>query len=66
MQLLIGSGPDEESPLSFTYLLNSRVTFNASRGYHAHPILSPDGRILLFNSNITGIPQVYQATGWEW
>lgn len=66
MQLYVGSASDEESALSLTYLLNTRVTFNKANGYHAHPILSPDGSILLFNSNITGIPQVYQAVGWSW
>ena len=32
-------------------------------GYHAHPILSPDASVLLFNSNITGTPQAYMVTG---
>lgn len=66
MQLFIGSADDEERPLDFTYLLNTRVTFNKGGGYHAHPIVSPDGNIVLFNSNMTGIPQVYQAIGWTW
>ncbi len=66
MQLIVGSAADLESPLRFTYLLNTQVTFNKSKGYHAHPILSPDGSILLFNSNLTGIPQVYLVTGFAW
>jgi len=64
MQLLVGSAADLESPLDITYLLNTRVTFNKPGGYHAHPILSPDGSILLFNSDVTGLRQVYWVTGW--
>ena len=29
---------------------------------HPHPVISPDGSKVLFNSDRTGIPQVYVAT----
>lgn len=63
MQVYYASAPDEMSPLTFRYILNTGVTFNAANGYHAHPILSPDASMLLFNSNITGKPQAYMVTG---
>jgi hypothetical protein len=64
MHIHIGSAPDEETPLAFRYILNSGVTFTRNTGHmHAHPILSPDGNRLFFNSDITGTPQVYMVTG---
>jgi len=66
MQVYIGSAKDEKSPLAFRYILNSRVTFNAANGYHAHPILSPDGSVLFFNSNLSGKRQVYMVTDFQY
>lgn len=63
MMIYAGSAPDENSPLVFQCLLNTGVTFSANNGYHAHPIISPDGKLLLFNSNITGTPQAYRIDG---
>ena len=66
MLVIIGSAPNEESPLNFRYLLNSGVVFTGMKGHdHAHPILSPDGGRLFFNSNMTGVPQAYMATGFS-
>lgn len=67
MQVYVGSAPDERSPLNFRYILNTGINFVGNNtGYHAHPILSPDGEILLFNSKITGTPQAYMVTGmWD-
>lgn len=65
MLIYVGSAPDDETPLTFRYLLNTGVTFNAATGYHAHPILSPDGSMLLFNSNFTGIPHAYLVREYE-
>ena len=66
MQIHIGSAPNEETPLTFHYILNSGVTFTGNNGYHAHPILSPDGSMLLFNSNMTGTPQAYLVKGYAY
>ncbi len=63
MQIFIGRARTETSPLKIRYLLNTGITFNAANGYHAHPILSPDGRMLLFNSNASGARQFYLVTG---
>lgn len=62
MRLYAGAAPDLHSPAAFRLLLNTCVTFNANNGYHAHPILSPDGRYILFNSDVTGQRQIYRVT----
>ena len=64
MQIYFGSARDERSPLKFTYLLNSQNTFTGKH-LHAHPILSPDGTMLFFNSAISGMRQFYMVTGFE-
>jgi len=61
MLLYAGSAPDENSPAKIQYLLNTGITFKFGSQYHAHPILSPDGSKILFNSNISGKPQVYMV-----
>jgi len=67
MHVYIGSAPDEETPLTFRYILNSGVTFNGNKGHmHAHPIISPDSSRLFFNSDITGKPQAYMVTGFTY
>jgi hypothetical protein len=62
MRIFAGRAPDMKSPAAFRLLLNSCITFNANNGYHAHPIISPDGRAILFNSDVTGKRQVYLVT----
>lgn len=51
-------GPDR--PLAFRYLCNTGGDFKA---VHAHPMVSPDGKRVYFNSGITGVPQVYAVEG---
>ena len=46
----------------FTYLLDTRTTFSDPET-HAHPFLSPDGRLGFFNSDETGILQAYMIRG---
>ena len=65
MLIYAASAPDEESPLNFRYLLNSGVVFKMGSGYHAHPILSPDGSMLLFNSDLSGTKQIYLVRDFE-
>ena len=65
MQVYVGDAPNERSPLRLRYVLNTGITFNAGGGYHAHPILSPDGRLVFFNSNRSGQPQIYMVKGLE-
>ncbi|MFZ4775543.1 MAG: hypothetical protein ACOYM3_09285 [Terrimicrobiaceae bacterium] len=66
MQVFFGRAKDLNCPLKFTYLLNSGLTFLASDGAtHAHPILSPDGSMLFFNSRASGARQFYMVTGFE-
>jgi len=52
--------PDAEAPLQFQYLLNAGGDFSKT---HCHPILSPDGSRLYFQSNETGKNQVYMVQG---
>ncbi len=66
MQLYIAAAPDERTPLAFRYLLNTGIILNPNNGYHAHPILSPDGSVALFNSNLLGTRQVYLVTGFNY
>ena len=42
----------------FTYLLDTRTTFSNPET-HAHPFLSPDGRLGFFNSDESGVLQAY-------
>ncbi len=64
MQVLFATAKDERSPLRFTYLLNSHNTFTG-KNLHAHPILSPDGTMVLFNSAVSGSRQFYLVTGFD-
>lgn len=67
MHVYIGSAPDEETPLTFRYILNSGVVFPGKISHmHAHPVLSPDGSRLFFNSDVTGLRQAYMVTGFTW
>ncbi len=64
MQVYFASARNEQSPARFTYLLNSRNTFTG-KSLHAHPILSPDGTMLLFNSAVSGTRQLYLVTQFD-
>jgi uncharacterized protein (DUF1684 family) len=64
MQVFFAHARDERRPLKFTYLLNSHNTFTG-KNLHAHPILSPDGTMLLFNSAVSGMRQFYLVTGFN-
>jgi len=64
MQVFYATAADERKPLQFTYLLNTQNTFTG-KSLHAHPILSPDGRLLLFNSAVSGSRQFYLVTGFD-
>ncbi len=56
--LYLADLPEGDGPLAnFTYLLDTRAVW--SKGTHAHPFLSPDGRLAFFNSNETGVLQAY-------
>jgi hypothetical protein len=67
MQVFIGSAKDAGSPLKFKYILNSRLNFlGPDAGIHAHPILSPDGSLLFFNSRASGTKQFYMVTDFEY
>ena len=57
---------DKEAPwLKATYLLLPRSTCNGQPA-HSHPVLSPDGRYVVFQSDVSGRPQVNVATGFEY
>jgi hypothetical protein len=66
MLLYVASAPDELSPLRFQYVLNTGMTFGGKRWDHAHPVLSPGGGEVLFNSTISGWPQIYMVSGMEY
>lgn len=58
--LYLADVPDGDGPLTnYTYLLDTRAVW--SKGTHAHPFLSPDGRLAFFNSNETGVLQAYMV-----
>lgn len=44
-----------------TYVCNPQATCSHPQWTHPHPALSPNMRFLLFNSDVTGIGQVYLA-----
>ena len=43
-------------------LCDSRTRQGKPQYTHAHPYLTPDNRHVIFNSNVTGVTQVYAAT----
>ncbi len=70
MLVYVGSATREDEPLRFRYVLNSGNLFNSgatpqTRSPHAHPIMSPSGRELFFNSDLGGLHQAYAVTGVE-
>jgi hypothetical protein len=46
----------------FLRLCDSRTRQGKPQYTHAHPYLTPDNRHVIFNSNVTGVTQVYAAT----
>ena len=48
-----------DGPIQFRYILNNGGRFVGENSIHAHPILTPDSRHLLFNSTISGKSQIY-------
>lgn len=46
----------------FLELCKSRTRQGKPQYTHAHPYLTPDNRHVIFNSNVTGVAQVYAAT----
>lgn len=69
MLVYYGAAASLNEPLAFRYLLNSGITFNGPRARqlnahcHAHPVISPEGDFVLFNSDLTGEKRAYLATG---
>ena len=63
--LVIGSLTRGDNPqLKTQYLLNTQTSF-AGQPAHCHPFFSPDGRMVFFNSDVGGRPQVYMVTGYK-
>jgi hypothetical protein len=54
-----GNNPE----LKTRYLLNTRTSF-AGQPAHCHPFFSPNRRMVFFNSDESGRPQVYMGTGY--
>ena len=46
---------------SFTSLCDARAMNGDSLGGHPEPAISPDGTVVIYTSNVTGMPQVYIA-----
>ena len=53
--------PGKEPLRNFKYLLNARSS--GKKQAHIHPFLSPDGTIVFFNSDESGILQAYMVRG---
>jgi hypothetical protein len=67
MQVYIAGAPSHTAPMEFRYILNTGLIFGPrSSGMHAHPIVSPDGKEIFFNSNFLGSRQAYMVTGVPW
>jgi hypothetical protein len=65
IKLIIGTISAGENPeLKIQYLLNTK-TSGKGQAAHVHPFFSPDGRMVFFNSDGEGLPQVFMATGYE-
>ena len=63
--LSIGTLSSGENPVCKTqYLLDSR-TSGAGQSAHTHPFFSPDSRMMFFNSDVDGQPQIFMVTGYE-
>lgn len=67
MLIYIARASDMNSPLKFQYILNTGIIFTGGdKGTHAHPILSPGGKELFFNSNMLGKPKAYMVKNLPW
>jgi len=55
-----------EAPYLKTRLLGIMRTSWKTQSAHPHPLLSPDGRFALFQSDFSGRPQVHVAWGFEY
>jgi hypothetical protein len=65
ISLVIGSLSAVENPLlKLRYLLDTR-TSGLDQPTHPHPFFSPDARMVFFNSDMEGKPQVWMVTGFE-
>ena len=65
--IYVGVLPDEpDAVLRTRYLLHPRSSFDRSQHTHPHPFQSPDGNVVLFNSDESGLPQIYPVEGFEY
>ena len=65
--IYVGVLPDEpDAALRTRYLLHPRSSFGRSQHTHPHPFQSPDGNVVLFNSDESGLPQTYAVEGFEY
>ena len=65
VRLVIGTlSPGENPELKVKYLLNTKTSGNGQPA-HPHPFFSPDTRMVFFNSDESGLPQVYMVTGYK-
>ena len=65
INLVIGTiSPGENPELKMQYLLNTK-TSGKGQPAHVHPFFSPDTRTVFFNSDESGLPQIYMAAGYK-
>lgn len=65
-ELWIGRLPPEPNAcLQPSYLLDLRTSDKFGQASHAHAFFSPDGRRAFFNSDFTGLPQLWMVEGFE-
>jgi len=65
VRILIGTlSPGNNPLLKVRHLLNPRTSAKGQPS-HPHVFFSPDARMVFFNSDADGQPQVYMATGYE-
>ena len=65
--IYVGVLPDEpDAVLRTSYLLHPRSSFGHSQHTHPHPFQSPDGNVVLFNSDESGLPQIYAIEDFEY
>lgn len=65
--LYIGTLDDKpDAALRTRYLLSPRTSFTNDQATHPHPFLAPDGTKAFFNSDETGVPQIWMVEGFEY
>jgi hypothetical protein len=65
--IVIGSlGEGKDSALRIRHLLHPRATWKHGQQSHPHPFLSPDGRWAFFNSNESGLCQIFAIEGFAY